>query len=196
MQWYNDSGDWLIGWFKKMVVSTRAEQWQDLPGNLTARQLQFLAARQMVASDTDAARLAGIPYDTVANWRDDEPTFVVAYRQSFLDQLEFAKSYSRQLLAKATSRIDEALDATRTVTVALGDERDEQGRRKLVDVTEPDHKVRLEAARLLFQAHGILRDKIDVEVRIRQIASEMGIDPDAAVAEARQLTTTTYKVLT
>lgn len=142
---------------------------------LTTLQLRFLAARLLSATDIEAAAQVKCAAQTVWNWKQECPEFLAEYQAVFADGVDLAKTYSRRLLGKAAQRLDEALDATKVVSVGMR------------QVVEPDHRIRIDAAKLLFQAHGLLTERIDIELRIKEIAASLGIEEAAALEEVGRI---------
>ncbi len=137
--------------------------------SLTTSQWRFIAARLLTSTDKEAAEQIKISPVTVAGWKQESPEFSAEYLASFTDGVNVAKSYTRKLLGKAAQRLGEALDALDP------------------DSGAPAWKYRLQAAEVLLKAHGLLRDKVDIELRVRQIAEANGIDPDEAVKAAESI---------
>jgi hypothetical protein len=107
---------------------------------LTAQQWRFLALRLVSKTDTEAARELGIAENTPANWKGNDPEFAREYEACFRDGVHVAQEIARRNLGRAADTLCSALGATTTSG-------------------QPNWRARLEAARLLLQTHGLLRDR-------------------------------------
>lgn len=107
---------------------------------LTGLQWKFISARLLARTDDEAASKVGVHPSTVTAWKREETEFLAEYTAAFRDGVRVAQEYSRKLLGTATQRLQEALDATIP---------GETGK------PLPDHRVRIEAARTLYRAHGL-----------------------------------------
>jgi hypothetical protein len=129
---------------------------------LTADQWRFIAARLLAKTDKEAAEQVGINPQTASNWKQESAEFKTAYEDAFADAVSVAKGYTRALLGKASERLSEALDATKTVEVQLKSTVEWDKRKHFEEITVPDWKARLDAAKLILQAQGVLQDRLDV----------------------------------
>lgn len=109
---------------------------------LSAKQWQFLAARQMSETDKEAAEQVHIRPPTVAHWKAKSAEFTAQYEVSFRDGVRLARDYTRQMLGKAAQRLDEALDAA-------------------ADEGAIDHRSRLKAIEIAFKTHRLLTDRVE-----------------------------------
>ena len=139
-------------------------------------QNQFLAHRLRSRSDREAAASAHIAIGRIEAWKQRDQAFMRAYRELGSDGVKLAQRITREDLGMAAIVLREGLTATRLIVVSKRDIRE-----------VPDWKSRHEAAELILKIHGVLTAKIDIEIRVRQIAAQLGLDPDEAVAEAQRV---------
>lgn len=110
---------------------------------LTVNQQRFLAERLVTGSDEDACRNAKLASSTVRLWKSQSPEFVEAYQNLGSDGVELALDILRQHLGKMAVTLTEGAEA--------------------LDGRKPDWATRLNAIRLAFQSHGLLRERRIVE---------------------------------
>lgn len=110
---------------------------------LTAQQWRFIAARLTSSSDKEAAEQVGVRPQQVYEWKYESPEFRQAYEAAFADGVHVAMEMCRQALGEAAATLREGLTAM-----------DARGR--------PDWSARMAAVKLLFQSHGLLREKREI----------------------------------
>jgi predicted metal-dependent phosphotriesterase family hydrolase len=127
---------------------------------LTADQWRFISERLVRGSDKEAAASINVPVQTVYNWKCNDAEFAHQYEAAFADGVHVAIEITRQNLGRAAQTLTQGLDATKLVDLeVIGS--GEKGR-QFVEREVPDWKARLEAVKILFQSHGLLKDKVDV----------------------------------
>jgi len=109
---------------------------------LTGLQWRFIANRLTTSTDQEAAEITGVAPATVSRWKSGSLEFAEQYETSFRDGVHVAMEIARQNLGKAANTLADALEAK--------------------DGRNPDYQARIAAAKLLFQSHGLLKDKVDL----------------------------------
>lgn len=143
---------------------------------LDPEQNAFLAHRLRARSDKEAAIAAGLKPERIEGWKSRDTAFMQAYRELNSDGVKLAQRITREDLGLAALAIREGLAATRPII----------GRKGVVSYV-PDWKERREAAELIFKIHGVLAERVDIEIRVRQMAEQLGLDPETAIAEAQRI---------
>lgn len=107
---------------------------------VTVEQTRFLSERLKTNTDKVAAERAGVKVETVYQWKTDKPDFKRLYDGLAEDGVKLCMEILRQGLGRAGEVITEGMDAK--------DHRN-----------KPDHDVRINAAKVAMQAHGLLKNQ-------------------------------------
>ncbi len=120
------------------IVEDLAEKY-----HLTKNMTNFLAVRLNFGSDSEAARSIGLSKHAASSWRwdkDIKAQFNLAYDELMQKAKEASQAKLNTMRYKTVTRMDELLDAERTVTRTI---KTEDGTEQITE-TEPDYNARFQ----------------------------------------------------